>query len=52
MDSDRGVFERLLSQTKREAYPEAIEQDHSDFTALTGGEVPEAHTEAKALTTR
>ncbi|WP_240798017.1 hypothetical protein [Streptomyces sp. F001] len=46
------IYGALAKYAKREAYPEAVEQAHADFTALTRGEVPEPSTEAKALTTR
>ncbi|MGI5442962.1 recombinase family protein [Streptomyces shenzhenensis] len=46
------IYRALAEHAKREAYPEAVEQAHADFAALTGSEVPEPRTEAKALTTR
>ncbi|MEU5211206.1 hypothetical protein [Streptomyces sp. NPDC020742] len=46
------IYRALAEPAKREAYPEAVEQAHADFPALTGSEVPEPRTEAKALTTR
>ncbi|WP_242440808.1 recombinase family protein [Streptomyces sp. CB02923] len=46
------IYRALAEHAKREAYPEAVAQAHDDFAALTGSEVPEPRTEAKALTTR
>ncbi|WP_204165986.1 hypothetical protein [Streptomyces sp. NEAU-S7GS2] len=46
------IYRALAEHAKREAYPEAVEQAHADFAALTGGEVPEPRTEDKALTAR
>ncbi|MFD0622086.1 hypothetical protein ACFQ2K_03970 [Streptomyces sanglieri] len=46
------IYRALAEHEKRAAYPEAVEQAHADFAALTGSEVPEPRTEAKALTTR
>ncbi|MGW1192354.1 recombinase family protein [Streptomyces sp. NPDC002559] len=46
------IYRALAEHEKRAAHPEAVEQAHDDFAALTGSEVPEPHTEAKALTTR
>lgn len=50
--SAASIDRALAEHAKREAYPEAVDQAHADFAALTGGEVPEPRTEAKALTTR
>ncbi|GAA3873860.1 hypothetical protein GCM10022227_34350 [Streptomyces sedi] len=46
------IYRALAEHAQHEAYPEAVEQAHADFAALTGSEVPEPRTEAKALTTR
>jgi DNA invertase Pin-like site-specific DNA recombinase len=46
------IYRSLAEHAKREAYPEAVEQAHADFAALTGSEVPEPRTEAKALSAR
>ncbi|MCY1649307.1 hypothetical protein AB0D68_25435 [Streptomyces sp. NPDC048212] len=46
------IYRALAEHEKRAAYPEAVEQAHADFAALTRSEVPEPRTEAKALTTR
>ncbi|USQ89633.1 recombinase family protein [Streptomyces phaeoluteigriseus] len=50
--SAASIYRALAEHEKRVAYPEAVEQARADFAALTGSEVPEARTEAKALTTR
>ncbi|MFI6034457.1 hypothetical protein ACIBBD_09875 [Streptomyces sp. NPDC051315] len=47
-----GIYRALAEHAKREAYPEAVEQAHADFAALTGPEVPEPRTETAALMTR
>ncbi|MFI9243647.1 hypothetical protein ACIGXF_13830 [Streptomyces sp. NPDC053086] len=46
------IYRALAEHAKREAYPEAVEQAHADFAALTGREVPDPRTETKALTPR
>nr|WSZ21030.1 recombinase family protein [Streptomyces canus] len=46
------IYRALAEHAKREAYPEAVEQAHTDFAALTRSEVPAPRTEAKTLTTR
>ncbi|MGA5134888.1 hypothetical protein ACPCTO_34400 [Streptomyces olivoreticuli] len=35
-----GVYWVLAEHAKREAYPEAVEQAHTDFVALRAGELP------------
>jgi hypothetical protein len=35
------IYRALAEHAEREAYPEAVEQAHADFTTLTGPEVPE-----------
>ncbi|WP_250637881.1 recombinase family protein [Streptomyces fodineus] len=47
-----GSHRAPAEHAKRETYPEAVAQAQHDFAALTGSEVPEPHTEAKALTIR
>ena len=34
------IYRAHAEHAKREAYPEAVEQAHSDFAALQAGEVP------------
>ncbi|MGQ4355836.1 hypothetical protein [Streptomyces drozdowiczii] len=34
------IYRALAEHAKHEAYPEAVEQAHADFTALQVGEVP------------
>lgn len=43
------IYRALAEHAKRETYPEAVEQTHTDFAALTRSEVPAPRTEAKKL---
>ncbi|MEU1801533.1 hypothetical protein [Streptomyces sp. NPDC019937] len=42
------IYRALAEHAKREASPEAVEQAHADFAALTSSEIPERRTEVKA----
>ncbi|MEU8352208.1 MULTISPECIES: recombinase family protein [unclassified Streptomyces] len=46
------IYRALAEHAKHEAYPEAVEQAHTDFAALSSGEVPQPRTEAEALASR
>ncbi|MGW3492428.1 hypothetical protein [Streptomyces sp. NPDC001020] len=34
------IYRALAEHAKRQAYPEAVEQAHADYTALPNGELP------------
>ncbi|MFE9338997.1 hypothetical protein [Streptomyces sp. NPDC006784] len=44
-----GIYRALAEHAKREAYPEAVEQAHTDFTALQAGDLPRPRPDAAAL---
>ncbi|MFG2886438.1 recombinase family protein [Streptomyces sp. NPDC048297] len=46
------VYRALAEHAKREAYPEAVEQAHADFAAMSNETVPEPRTQAEALKSR
>ena len=50
--STTSTHRALAEHAKREAYPEAVEQTHTDFAALNSGEASEPRTEAEALKSR
>ncbi|WP_406723317.1 recombinase family protein [Streptomyces althioticus] len=43
------IYRALTEHAKREAYPEAVEQAHADFAAMSDAAVPEPRTQAEAL---
>ncbi|MGW2181309.1 hypothetical protein ACWCXX_25065 [Streptomyces sp. NPDC001732] len=43
------IHRALAEHSKREAYPEAGEQAHTDFAALQAGDLPRPRPDAAAL---
>ncbi|MFI8943461.1 hypothetical protein [Streptomyces syringium] len=43
------IYRALAERSKREAYPEAVEQAHTDVAALQAGDVPRPRPNATAL---